>query len=53
MRELADRMVAIERTFHATYDYDAAWTWALTMTRMERQGRLKWLRSGVLNSAAS
>ena len=28
-REFADRMVATERQFRSTYDYDAAWTWAL------------------------
>jgi len=46
-RDFADRMVAIERQFRANYDYDAAWTWALSMTRAERQERLRWLRSGV------
>ncbi len=48
-REFADRMVAIERSFHTTYDYDAAWTWALSISRAERQERLKGLR----NTAAS
>ena len=27
------------------YDYDAAWTWALSMTREERQARLRALTS--------
>jgi hypothetical protein len=46
-RDFADRMVAIERSFRTVYDYDAAWTWALAMTRAERQARLKSLRSGL------
>lgn len=37
----ADRMVAIERRNRRFYDYDAAWTWALSMTRDERQARLR------------
>lgn len=43
-RAFADRMVAIERRIPGRYDYDAAWTWALAMTREERQERLKGLR---------
>ncbi len=46
-RDFADRMVEIERGFHTHYDYDAAWTWALSMTHAQRQSRLKWLRSGI------
>jgi hypothetical protein len=41
----ADDMVAIERRIAGSYDYDAAWTWALAMTRDERQARLHALRS--------
>jgi hypothetical protein len=40
-RDFADRMVAIERRIRAPYDYDAAWTWALSMTREERRARLR------------
>ena len=40
----ADRMVAIERRIPGRYDYDSAWTWALAMTREERQARLRALR---------
>jgi len=40
----ADRMVAIERRIPGAYDYDAAWTWALAMTRDERKTRLMALR---------
>ena len=40
----ADRMVAIERRIPGAYDYDAAWTWALAMTRQERRTRLLALR---------
>jgi hypothetical protein len=38
-RAFADHMVALERTTGP--DYDAAWTWALAMTREERQARLR------------
>ena len=42
----------IERGFHTTaYDYDAAWRWALAMTRSQRQARLKWLRGGARSAA--
>jgi hypothetical protein len=44
-RAFADRMVAIERRIPGRYDYDAAWTWALAMTREERQARLRALRA--------
>lgn len=37
----ADRMVSIERRIPGRYDYDAAWTWALAMTREEREERLR------------
>ncbi len=37
----ADRMVRIERRIPGGYDYDAAWAWALAMTREERQARLR------------
>ena len=37
-------MVAIERRIPGRYDYDAAWTWALAMTR-EEQARLRALRA--------
>lgn len=40
-QEFADRMVAIERRMRRVYDYDAAWSWALSMTRAERQARLR------------
>jgi hypothetical protein len=38
----ADRMVSIERRIGPTYE--EAWSWALAMTREERQARLKALR---------
>ena len=41
----ADRMVRIERRIPGAYDYDAAWTWALAMSRDERQARLQALRA--------
>jgi hypothetical protein len=43
-RDFADRMVSLERRIPSGYDYDAAWTWALAMTREERQARLRALR---------
>ena len=42
--DFADRMVGIERRIPGRYDYDSAWTWALAMTREERQARLRALR---------
>jgi len=39
----ADRMVSIERRIGPSYE--AAWTWALAMTREERQARLAALRA--------
>ena len=44
-RDFADRMVRIERRIPGRYDYDAAWTWALAMTREERRARLAALRT--------
>jgi hypothetical protein len=46
-QDYADRMVSIERRIPAAYDYDAAWTWALAMTREERQARLRSLIRAV------
>ena len=43
-KEFADRMVRIERRIPGAYDYDAAWSWALAMTREQRQARLRELR---------
>ena len=40
----ADRMVSLERRITTGFDYDGAWTWALAMTREERQTRLRALR---------
>ena len=37
-RAFADRMVTIERRIGP--GYDSAWTWALAMTREQRQARL-------------
>lgn len=44
-REFADRMVSIERRIGPAYE--AAWDWALAMSRAERQTRLAALRSGI------
>ncbi len=44
-KAFADRMVRIERRIPGGYDYDAAWSWALAMTREERQARLRALRT--------
>lgn len=43
-KDFADRMVSIERRIPGGYDYDAAWSWALAMTREQRQARLRALR---------
>ncbi|HYD12076.1 MAG TPA: hypothetical protein VEC11_04455 [Allosphingosinicella sp.] len=43
-QEFANRMVRLERRIPTGYDYDGAWTWALAMTREERQARLRGLR---------
>ena len=44
-QEFADRMVRIERRITGLYDYDAAWSWALAMTREQRQARLGALKA--------
>jgi hypothetical protein len=49
----ADRMVAIERRIPGGYDYDAAWTWALSMTREARQARLRGLRTRLAYDPAA
>lgn len=41
--DFADRMVRLERRIPGG-DYDAAWTWALAMTREERKARLRTLQ---------
>jgi hypothetical protein len=46
-RAFAERMVAIERRIPGPYDYDAAWTWALSQSREERQARLRALREAA------
>lgn len=43
-QEFADRVVGFERRIPGPYDYDAAWTWALAMTRAQRQALLAALR---------
>jgi len=46
-RDFADRMVAIERRIPGGYDYDSAWSWALSQTRAQRQERLAALRASA------
>jgi hypothetical protein len=41
--EFADTMVRIERRIPGPGDYDAAWKWALAMSRQERRARLQLL----------
>jgi len=43
-QEFADHVVSFERRIPGPYDYDAAWSWALAMTRTERQALLATLR---------
>ena len=45
-QEFADAQVAFGRRLKGLYDYDAAWTWALAMTREERASRF----AGVLKA---
>lgn len=45
-RDFAEHAVRVERRFADVYDYDAAWRWALAMTRAERQATLRRLRRG-------
>jgi hypothetical protein len=55
-RDFADRMVSIEKRIVGRYDYAAAWSWALAMTRAERQARLAALRpssEGLPRAAAA
>ena len=42
--DFAARMAGIESSIPGPYDYAAAWRWALSMTREERQARLSELR---------
>jgi hypothetical protein len=49
-REFADRMVGIERRIGP--DYEAAWSWALAMTRTERQARLRALHARMAPTSA-
>src|SRR5262249_6528908 len=39
-KEFADAHVAWEKTLKGLYDYDAAWKWALAMSREERLAKL-------------
>ena len=48
-REFADRMASIERRIGPAYEQ--AWTWALAMTREERQARLRVIRAGERHSS--
>ena len=50
-RDFADRMVDIERRIGPAYE--AAWSWALAMSREERQARLAALRKRTPDPARS
>ena len=52
-QDFADRMVRLERRIPDPYDYDAAWTWALSMTREQRQARLRELRARLPGSTVA
>jgi hypothetical protein len=45
--DFAGRMADIESRIAGRYDYAAAWRWARTMTREQRQVRLQLLRGGA------
>ncbi len=38
-KEFADREVAFGKTLKGLYDYEAAWTWAMAMSREERRAK--------------
>jgi hypothetical protein len=40
-RDFAERMAGIESSIPGPYDYAEAWRWALSMTREQRQARLR------------
>jgi len=40
-KSFADEQVAIERGRKGLYDYDSAWTWALSLTKEERASRFR------------
>jgi hypothetical protein len=40
-KDFADREVAFEKTLKGLYDYEAAWNWALSMTKEERASKLR------------
>ncbi len=42
--DFADRMVKVERGRKGIYDYDSAWTWALTLSSEQRAARFGDLR---------
>lgn len=44
-RDFADDMVRVERQIPGSYDYAAAWDWALAMSRTQRKARLRALRA--------
>jgi hypothetical protein len=50
-KTFADRMVSIERRIGPPYD--SAWTWALAMTRDQRQARLAALRAAAAGNRTS
>jgi hypothetical protein len=43
-REFADRQVAVEGLQRGLYDYEAAWRWALSLTKEERASRFATIR---------
>jgi hypothetical protein len=43
-REFADRQVAVEGMQRGLYDYEAAWRWALSLTKEERASRFASIR---------
>ena len=40
-KDFADEQVKIERGRKGLYDYDSAWTWALSMSKEERASRFR------------
>jgi len=46
-KDFADRMVEVEKKRRGLYDYESAWTWALSLSKEERALKFKALRESA------
>ncbi len=46
-KDFADRMVEVEKKRKGLYDYESAWKWALSMSKVERATRFKALKESA------